>query len=454
MARPKLDPKIKQARHRKAKQEAEKLNKRLCSHTYTNAYATEWGKVVIYYEPPGQRKVRIRAAFPSLEFDGELFTAKQGIHAQLTSNAGAVVKKHLKQDGYAEGTLGCLLEHYFKSDEKWPKFVDKKRRETDLRKALLVPHPRFSNHLYGDCPLEHFDAGSVENLVKAKLEKEVIEDTMTGEKRTITRNCEAANQRRKWLAPVLQFAVKQKLIPFNYALSTKKLKNDRIGPDDSDGFPTWPRWLIDAYRAVHPHGTLARLVLELALFTTARKSDLPRLGSQFLKKDRKGRDTLVYWQHKNRNHKAVKVYQPIFPELQAALDEARKAGILGQGFYIVQKPGTNYEKAYGADTLGNYMQDWVDTALRYVAGEHPPGRKGYSLHGLRKSGICMLIIAGIPDRWIMAISGHRDPRMIDKYGREFMREFGAEGAFDIWLGGQDKRDFNEGEFEIQERLVA
>lgn len=454
MARPKLDPKIKKARYEKAKQEAEKLNKKLSSHTYTNAYATEWGKVVVYYEAPGQKKVRILAPFPSIEFDAELLAAKQGRPLQVMAAAPIRIKKRAGTSSFAEGTFGWLMEWYFRSDEQWPKLADKNRREADLRKTLLVPHPRFPNHLYGDCPLEHFDAGSVENLMKAKVEKEIIKDAITGEPRPIDRNCEAANQRRKWLVPVLQFAVKNKLMPFNYVLSTKKLKNDRISPDESDGFPTWPQWLIGAYRAKHHHGTLARLAFELALFTTARKSDLPRLGTQFLKKDRKGRDTLVYWQHKNRNRKPVKVFQPIFPELHGALDEARKAGILGQDLYLVQKPGTVREKAYGADTLGNYMQDWVDAALGHVGREHPPGPKGYSLHGLRKSGICMLIIAGVPDRWIMAISGHRDPRMIDTYGREYMREFGAEGAFDIWLENQDQRDFSESDFEREERLAA
>lgn len=454
MARAKLDPKIKKARYEKAKLDAEKINKKLGSHTYTNAYATEWGKVVIYYEPAGKRKVRIRAAFPSLEFDAELLAAKRGVVSAPTAKAKAAGKRSSQRDGHAEGTFGWLIECYFVKDKQWPKLADRKRREADLRRALLVPHPHFPDHLYGDCPLEHFDAGSVENVINAKLQTAVVKDLMTGELRAITRNCEAANQRRKWLVPVLQFAVKQKLIPFNYVLSTKKQKNDRLGPDDSDGFPTWPQWLIEAYRVVHPQGTLARLVLELALFTTARKSDLPRLGSEFLKKDRKGRDTLVYWQHKNRNNKAVKVFQPIFPELQVALSEARKAGILGQGLYLVQKPGTDREKAYGADTLGNYMQDWVGAALKHAGRELPPGGKGYSLHGLRKSAICMLIITGVPDRWIMAISGHRDPRMIDKYGREYMREFGAEGAFDIWLEKQDKRSFNQGEFELLESLAA
>jgi integrase len=453
MARPKLDPKIKKARREKAKREAEKLNKKLASHAYTYAHATEWGKVVVYYEPPGRGKVRIHAPFPSIEFDAELLAAKQGRPTQVRVAARAPSKDQARNGRYAEGTFGWLLEWYFRSDEQWPKLVDKKRREADLRKALLVPHPRFPDHLYGDCPLGHFDAGSVENLIKAKLETETVRDVMEDKDRPVTRNGEAANQRRKWLVPVLQFAVKQNLVPFNYVLSTKKVRNDRLSPDEPDGFPTWPQWLINAYREVHPHGTLARLVFELALYTTARKSDLPRLGPQFLKKDRKGRDVLVYWQHKNRNHKPVKAYQPILPQLRLAL-KAQEAGILGGRLYLAQKPGTTREKAYGADTIGNYMQGWVVDALKHAGQEHPPGRKGYSLHGLRKSGICMLIIAGIPDRWIMAISGHRDPRMVDTYGREYMREFGAEGAFDIWLENQKKQDFDESEFEMQECLAA
>jgi integrase len=96
------------------------------------------------------------------------------------------------------------------------------------------------------------------------------------------------------------------------------------------------------------------------------------------------------------------------------------------------------------------MQEWVDGALRAAGLHHPAGPKGFSLHGLRKAGICNLILKGVPDRWIMAISGHRDPREIDRYGRQYMREYGAEGAFDIWLSGQNQRAaFNEAEFRKQ-----
>jgi hypothetical protein len=454
MARPKLDPKIKKARYEKAQREAKKLNKKLPSpHVY--AYATESGKLVVYYEPPGSPKVRIHSRYPSTEFHIELAAAKSGeplqMRPKLTKPRAQSTAISPGRNGYAEGTLGWLFERYFKEDDEWQVFTDQKRREIDLRLILTSPINPQTSLVFGDMPLEHFNAGSVRTLMQLKRQKQQITDFMTGKTRPIWTNPEAANQRRKWLSNVLQFAVNKSLIAHNYVKDVPKAHSDKLGKGESeDGFPTWPIWLIAAYREVHKPGTLARLVFELALYTTARKADIPRIGVQFLQKDRKGRDTLIYIQHKNRNKKPVKVYQPIWPELQVAIDNARRAGILGQLLYVVQKPGTNRERAYSENTVANYMQDWVAAALAHVGEKHPPGPNGYSLHGLRKAGICNLILKGVPDRWIMAISGHRDPRLITLYGRQFMREFGAEGAFDIWMRDQTHEAFTEDEFERRE----
>jgi integrase len=195
-------------------------------------------------------------------------------------------------------------------------------------------------------------------------------------------------------------------------------------------------------------GTLARLVFDIALYTTARKADITRLNAGMIRKDRRGRDTLVYVAHKLSAKRPVRVFQPIFPELQASLDAARASGVLGEMLFIVQKkhPGRP-EKGFSPDTIANYMQDWVDEALTKAGLEHPRGPTGYSLHGLRKSGVCGLILRGVRDREIMAITGHRDPREIDLYGREYMRSLGAEAAFDQWQSHQQKLAFNENEFE-------
>src|SRR4051812_19595829 len=72
-------------------------------------------------------------------------------------------------------------------------------------------------------------------------------------------------------------------------------------------------------------------------YTTQRRADLPRLGRQFLRKDRYGNDRLEYVQHKLRNKKPVTAFVPIFPELQSSLDAAQASGILGEMLFLVQQ---------------------------------------------------------------------------------------------------------------------
>jgi hypothetical protein len=345
-----------------------------------------------------------------------------------------------------------------RDDEQWPTYVDQDRRKRDLLACLRTKiNPEASDHeVFGRLPLEFVGVSTVQTLMRVKLEKRTVPDTMEPKARIVTSNAEAANSRRKWLSGVFKFGVEQGLLAHDFTKDVPKAKNDKLSPEQTDGWPTWPKGLIAAYREVHRPGTLARLVMELAYNLTARKSDIPRLGRQFLQKDRQGRDVLVYWQHKGRNHNPVKVYQPIFPELQEQLDAARASGLLGEMLFLVQAqslPGQ--EKGYSEDTLANYMQDWVKVAMQHAGIGPPPGSKGYSLHGLRKAGICNLIERGIPDRWIMAISGHRDPRMIDLYGEEMERAWNAEGAFDIYLRKRPARigNFDEERFESEFKLA-
>jgi hypothetical protein len=428
MPRHRLDPDIAAARLQEARRQAKHLNAQLPSpHVF--AHATRYGRVVVYYEPPDRRKVRLRAPYPSEEFDHELAAAKIGKIADSNASMRGSSKRQ-----YPEHTLGWLLKRYYEEDDVWRTYVDHVRRQADLNRCVEELVTPDGSKRFGDIPLRAFNAQTVSALMQRKRSIQEIVDQRTMKPRTVLTNATAANQRRKWLSVVLDFGVQIGALPVNHAKSVKRARPDRLGRAE-DGFATWPKWLLEAYRAVHPHGTLARLVLELALYTTARKSDLPILGRHLITKhDKNGLPTLTYVQHKNRNRDPVKVWQPIFPELQTALDHAQAAGLLGEVIFLVQKkrPGEP-DKPYGADTLSNYVRIWVDAALTSVGLEHPPGRNGYCLHGLRKSGICTLIERGVPDRWIMAISGHRDPRMISLYAREFMREFGAEGAASIWM---------------------
>ena len=184
-------------------------------------------------------------------------------------------------------------------------------------------------------------------------------------------------------------------------------------------------------------GTKERLLFDLAYYTTQRRADLPRLGRQFLRKDRYGNDRLEFTQHKLRNKKPVTAFVPIFPELQSSLDAAQASGILGEMLFLVQQrhPGQP-DKPHVEGSLGNMMQD----AIRHLRANQGL-REPFSLHGLRKAGVCRLILMDLSVHQIMAITGHRTAKEIDRYGRDYMRSLASEEGYQRYVAwrGRNKR---------------
>jgi hypothetical protein len=82
----------------------------------------------------------------------------------------------------------------------------------------------------------------------------------------------------------------------------------------SGGFHSWTDPEIAAYRAHWPHGTVPRLVMELAVETSARRGDVTRLGPEHMVDGR-----FEFQHHKN----GVDVSFPVSAELQAAIDAMR-----------------------------------------------------------------------------------------------------------------------------------
>jgi hypothetical protein len=254
MARPKLDPKIKKARYDKAKQEAEKLNRKLGSHAYTNAYATEWGKVVVYYEPPGQKKVRIRAPFPSIEFDAELLAAKQGRPIQVRPVKAC---KPEPQKAAAPATWRWACQDYFANDPVYREMSkrDKRNRRNVLESTWDEPHAKYPHLRYGDCPLADFNGESVLILMKRKLKWKMVLDEITGEEREVQTNYSAANTRHKFISAVLSYLVQNhtRLVGGrNWARDIKPFK-----PENEDGHRT-PS--LEEIAAFQEEFELARLI--------------------------------------------------------------------------------------------------------------------------------------------------------------------------------------------------
>jgi integrase len=257
--------------------------------------------------------------------------------------------------------------------------------------------------------------------------------------REVQTNFSAANTRHKFISAVLSFLVQNhtRLVGGrNWARDIKPFK-----AENEDGHRTPSMEEIESFWSVFPLGTRERLLFDLAYYTTQRRADLPRLGRQFLQKDRYGNDRLVFVQHKLRNKKPVTAYVPIFPELQRSLDAAEAAGILGDLLYLVHEKGTGMapDRPYAEGSLGNIMQDAIHEVMAKVGL-----KRRFSLHGLRKAGVCRLILMDLSIHQIMAITGHRTPKEIDRYGREYMRSLASEAGYQRYL---DWRMKHEGELD-------
>jgi integrase len=382
---------------------------------------------VVYFEPPGVKKIRIYAPFPSVEFDGELLAAKQGQPLQVRP-IKAIKPELLKPAAPATWRWACL--DYFANDPTYRAMSkrDKRNRRNVLEGTWDEPHARFPHLRYGDCPLADFNGESVLILMKRKLKWKKVFDEMEEEEREVQTNFSAANTRHKFISAVLSYLVQNhtRIVGGrNWARDIKPFK-----PENEDGHRTPSLDEIQAFQDEFKLGTKERLLFDLAYYTTQRRADLPRLGCLVLEKDRSGNDRLSFVQHKLRNKKPVTAYVPLFPELRRSLEAAKAADILGETLYLVHhKSGPNQpDRPYAEGSLGNMMQDAIKRLMAKTGMKKP-----FSLHGLRKAGVCRLIMMGLSVHQIMAITGHRTPKEIDRYGRDYMRSVASEQGYQQYL---------------------
>lgn len=78
---------------------------------------------------------------------------------------------------------------------------------------------------------------------------------------------------------------------------------------------------------------------------------------------------------------------------------------------------------YRKESLGNLFKKWCIEA----------GLANRSLHGLRKSCVIRLIMDDCNPHEIMAVTGHRTLKEMDRYARDYMRGKAAESVLAKWL---------------------
>lgn len=161
------------------------------------------------------------------------------------------------------------------------------------------------------------------------------------------------------------------------------------------GWHTWTDAEIEQYREFHPYGTVPRLVLELALNTSARRCNLNLLERKQIVGDE------IEIQHaKGNNETSV----PILPETRLALDAMPSTHIR---YVIVGAHG----KPYTTEGLGEKMRRWCDRA----------GLPHCSLHGLRKATSRRLAESGASDAQGRAVTGHKKDATFAYYAEKANR---------------------------------
>lgn len=205
----------------------------------------------------------------------------------------------------------------------------------------------------------------------------------------------AANVLRKTLSGLLDHAGKLGWRTDNPVRFTDGYK-------EGSGHPDWSEDDIAAFRKAHPLGTMARVTLELALNTAARRCNVAVITRDDIKD---GRITVA---HAKGNNEAT---VPLLATTKAALDALPAAPIK----YLVV---TQFGKPFTVAGLGNRMRKWCDEA----------GLTERSLHGLRKAVSRRIAESGGTDAEGQSITGHKKSETFAYYRAAANRSMMADTA--------------------------
>lgn len=257
------------------------------------------------------------------------------------------------------GSMGAAIQGYYKSAE----FIKLAESTKEVYRRIL---DAFAAE-HGHAPLKGIMTKHVNALIDAKGSTP-----------------SAANILRKRLSSVFKYGMQAGMIDANPAREAKRIKTE------SKGIRSWTEEDIAAYRSKWSADTPERIALEILLNTGLRRSDAVRLGWQHIVDD-----AFVIWTKKSQE--IVELHVPIHRDLAFIFDLPR-----GRNTFI----STIYGKARSAKSFTNWIRE----------AAHEAGLPSNSSpHGLRKATCRRLAESGCTALEIMAITGHRDIKEIERY---------------------------------------
>lgn len=345
--------------------------------------------------PDRHGKVRYRfrkKGWPSAYLPGKPGSAQfHAALAQLLQAGPQAPQRAVSRHKPAPGTLDDLLAR-MKASPRWKQ----KKPATQLNQSRI--YERFMDRIdrhgrrYGARPVAAVTVGWLDKVLGA------MADTPG-----------AANNLRKRLATLMDYACALEWRDSNPVRHTARYA-------DGPGFRAWTDAEIAQYRQHYPLGTTARLVLELALNTAARRCNVARLTRDDLQDGR-----IVVAHAKDGNVTSV----PMLESTRAALEALPAAPIR----HLVV---TQYGKPFTVNGLGGRMRDWCDAA----------GLPGCTLHGLRKAISRQLAESGATDAEGQAVTGHKKSDQFAYYRQSANRAALADRALSN-LTAQGQRLDNE-----------
>lgn len=362
------------------------------AYPYVVSDTDRHGNVRVYYRRKGKRKIRLWETPGSAEFASELEHAKQ-----VAEQAQVVTEV----DG-APGSLRRLCIDYFESPTF--KLLDANTTQV-VRRGILesICRSTLGNGVErGRLPFARVEPVHIEQIRDEKIDLPA-----------------AADGRVKALRQLFKWAVKTKRMRTNPAAEVEYLGSD------SDGHHTWTVEEVRQYWKRHPVGTMARLAIDLMLFTGVRRSDAVRIGPPMYREgwlhfiEWKGSRTRVRRRGRSEGKKHREL--PILPILQSSIDAA-PTGLLT---YLV----TSFGKPFTSNGFGNRMKKWCREAGL---------PEECTAHGLRKAGATIAAENGATEHQLMAIFGWASARQAAIYTRKANRTRLAANAMHLLMPGENE----------------
>jgi integrase len=331
---------------------------------YIVRQTTRHNKVVWYFRIGDGPRIRLPDEYGTDEFWRAYNGALQGER----------ITKPLRRPEVSAGTLRWLIEQY-KRSAAFAALAQSTRENRDRIFAKL-------DDTGGDLRIEEIDRQML----------------MAGRDRRAATPA-AANHFLKAMSVLMEFALEAGLVDHNPVRDVKKINAK------SEGFHTWTVAEVAAFEARHPVGTMARLAMDLMLYTGLRRSDVVRVGKRNI-----SGDVLSIQPIKTRRSSGVTITVRILP----ALAESIARTDCGEKTLLV----TKYGRSFAVKGFGNWFRDRCDEA-------GVPG----AAHGLRKAAATRCAENGATASELMAMFGWTTLQEAERYTRGAeRRKLGLNGS--------------------------